>query len=124
MAPCSYKTNQVRFVSCRDLTLVEFWNLFCSCPKYEDGDVKFDFEQSNHVQPWFLTRLKPLDHLELNQFMHNEDVEIAYGSGGEEIANEVVVGDNIIVTISTNEGFLIILINTPVHMVKEHFTDE
>jgi hypothetical protein len=56
--------------------------------------------------------------------MHNEDVEIAYGSGGEEIANEVVVGDNIIVTISTNEGFLIILINTPVHMVKEHFTDE
>lgn len=71
-----------------------------------------------------MTRLKPLDHLELNQFMHNEDVEIAYGSGGEEIANEVVVGDNIIVTISTNEGFLIILINTPVHMVKEHFTDE
>jgi hypothetical protein len=56
--------------------------------------------------------------------MHNVNVEIAYGNGGEEMANEVVVGDNITVMISTNEGFWIILVSTPVHMVKEHFTNE
>jgi hypothetical protein len=40
------------------------------------------------------------------------------------MANEVVVGDNIVVMISANEGFWIILVSRPVHMVKEHFTNE
>jgi hypothetical protein len=38
--------------------------------------------------------------------MHNANVKIAYGSGGEEMVDEVVMGDNIVVMRSTNEGFL------------------
>jgi hypothetical protein len=56
--------------------------------------------------------------------MHNAGAKIVYGSGGEEMANEVVVGDNIVVMISANEGFWIILVSTLVHMVKVHFTNE
>jgi hypothetical protein len=42
--------------------LVEFQDLFYSCPKCEDGDAEFDYEKSSHVQPWCLIRLKPLNH--------------------------------------------------------------
>jgi hypothetical protein len=56
--------------------------------------------------------------------MHNADVEIAYGNGGEEMANEVVMGDNIVVMSFVDEGFWIMLVCTLVHMVKEHFMDE
>jgi hypothetical protein len=56
--------------------------------------------------------------------MHNADVEIAYGNGGEEMADEVVMGDNIVVMSFVDEIFWIMLLNTPVHMVKEHFMDE
>ncbi len=71
-----------------------------------------------------MTRLKPLDRLELQQFMHNADVEIACGNGGEGMADEVVMGDNIVVMNSSNEGFWIMLVSTLIHMVKEHFMDQ
>jgi hypothetical protein len=50
---------------------------------------------------------------------------VEYGSGGEEMANDVVVGDNIVVLcqISTYEFFWIMPIDIPIHMVKEHFID-
>ncbi len=39
------------------------------------------------------------------------------------MANEVVVGNNIDMLSSTNKGFSIMLVDTPIHMVKEHFTN-
>ncbi len=39
------------------------------------------------------------------------------------MVNEVVVGNNIDMLSSTNKGFWIMLVDTPIHMVKEHFTN-
>jgi hypothetical protein len=40
------------------------------------------------------------------------------------MANEVVVGGNIVVLNFACEGFWIILVEAPIQMVKEHFTNE
>jgi hypothetical protein len=72
-----------------------------------------------------LTRLKPIHRLEARQILENVDAEVEHGSGGEEMANDVVMGDNIVVLcqISTYEFFWIMPIDIPIHMVKEHFID-
>jgi len=43
-----------------------------------------------------LTKLKHVHQLEAKQILQNAYVEVEYGSGGEEMADVVVVGDNII----------------------------
>ncbi len=72
-----------------------------------------------------MTRLKPIHRLEARQILENVNAKVEYGSGGEEMADDVVVGDNIAVLcqISTYEIFWIMLIDIPIHMVKEHFID-
>jgi hypothetical protein len=52
-------------------------------------------------------------------------VEYGTGGGGEEMANDVVVGDNIAILCqsSTYKNFWIMLIDIPIHMVKYHFID-
>jgi hypothetical protein len=55
--------------------------------------------------------------------MQNADAKIAYGSGGEEMANEVVVGDNTTMLSSTYEGLWIMLVKALIHMVKETFAN-
>jgi hypothetical protein len=49
---------------------------------------------------------------------------VEYGNGGEEMVDDVVVGDNITMLCqsSSNENFWIMFVDTPIHMVKEHFT--
>jgi hypothetical protein len=39
------------------------------------------------------------------------------------MADEVVVGNNIDMLSSTNKGFWIMLVDTPIHMVKKYFTN-
>jgi hypothetical protein len=53
--------------------------------------------------------------------MQNAYAKIAYGNGGEEMVDEVIVGDNITMLNSANKGFWIMLVETLVHMVKETF---
>ncbi len=47
-------------------------------------------------------------------------MEVTYVSGGGG-RDEIIVGDNIVNFV--DEGFWIMLVDTPVHMVKEHFID-
>lgn len=56
--------------------------------------------------------------------MHGLD-EMEFGLGGEEMAHDLVVGDNIIVMCQTSrdESFWIMLIDQPMCMVIEHFMD-
>jgi hypothetical protein len=49
--------------------------------------------------------------------MQNENAKFAYGSGGEKMADEVVVGDNITMLNFANGGFWIMLVEALVHMV-------
>jgi hypothetical protein len=56
--------------------------------------------------------------------LHNVIAKVEYGNGGEEMVDDVVVGDNITMLCqsSSNENFWIMFVDTPIHMVKEHFT--
>jgi hypothetical protein len=69
--------------------------------------------------------MKPIHQLEARQILQNPDAKVEYGSGGEEMADDVVMGDNITMLCqnSIDESFWIMLVDTHVHMVKEHFTD-
>ncbi len=69
-------------------------------------------------------RLKPINCLEVREAMHGLN-EMKFGMGGEEMAHDLVVGDNIIVMCqtSTDESFWIMLVDQPMHMVTEHFVN-
>ncbi len=98
----SHKAHQVQFASPQDLTLVEFRNLSCHCP-----------------------RLKPMNCVETREIMHNEDEELEFGVNGEGMVDGVVVGDNITLLCQSggNETFWIMLGDTLVNRVVEHFID-
>jgi len=101
------------------LTLIEHQDLSCQCPKCEDAKLEFPREQSFHVQPWTLTRLKAINRVEVREAMVNLNDPMEFGSGGEEMAKDVLVGDNIVVFCQSfaNESFWIMIVDKPLHMV-------
>jgi hypothetical protein len=77
------------------------------------------------VQPWTLTQLKPINKVEVNQATNNYDELVKFKSGGEEMVEYVLVGDNIDVLCQSfaNENFWIKLVDKPLHLVTQHFID-
>jgi hypothetical protein len=67
--------------------------------------------------------LKPIHQLEARRNVQNVNVEVEYGNGGEEMDDDVG-GDNVAMLCQSSiyENFWIMLVDTPIHMVKEHFT--
>jgi hypothetical protein len=61
------KAHQVQSVSPQNLTLVEFQNLSCHCP-----------------------RLKPMNCVETREIMRNEDEEVDFGVNGEGMVDGVL----------------------------------
>ncbi len=61
----------------------------------------------------------------MKEVMVNLNDPMEFGSGGEEMAKDVLVGDNIVVFCQSfaNESFWIMLIDKPLHMVIRHFND-
>jgi hypothetical protein len=58
--------------------------------------------------------------------MLNYDEPMEFGNGGEEMAKDVLLSDNIVVLCQssrTDENFWIMLVDKPLHMVTQHFTD-
>jgi hypothetical protein len=57
--------------------------------------------------------------------MENLDEQVEFGSGGEEMVEDVCVGDNTVVMChsSLNESVWVMLIDKPLTMVKEHLID-
>ncbi len=57
--------------------------------------------------------------------MCDSNQEIEFKTRGEQMANDLVVGDNIVVVCqsSTNESFQLFLCDKMVHIVKESFID-
>jgi hypothetical protein len=69
---------------------------------------------------------KVFNHFEMRQMLHDAKAEMEYGSGREEMADDVVVGDNIAMlcqSSTSDENFWIMLVDTTIHMVKKHFID-
>ncbi len=63
--------------------------------------------QVSHVLPWQLIRLKPTNHVELQASSNDLDEEIEFGSGGEQMAKDVHVGNNVAIRceFSSDEDF-------------------
>jgi hypothetical protein len=57
--------------------------------------------------------------------MVNPSDPMEFGNGMKEMAEDVVVGDNIVVLCRSfvDESFWIMLVNKPLHMVIQHFKD-
>jgi hypothetical protein len=57
--------------------------------------------------------------------MVNPNDPMEFGNGGEGMAEEVLVGDNIVVLCQSfvDESFWIMLVNKPLSMVTQHFKD-
>lgn len=58
--------------------------------------------------------------------MLNYDEPMEFGNGGEEMAKDVLLSDNIVVLCQssrTDENFWIMLVDKPLHMVTQHLTD-
>jgi hypothetical protein len=69
---------------------------------------------------------KVFNHFEMRQMLHDAKAEMEYGSGREEMADDVVVGDNIAMlcqSSTSDENFWIMFVDTTIHMVKKHFID-
>jgi hypothetical protein len=63
--------------------------------------------QVSHVLPWQLIRLKPINHVELQASSNDLDEEIEFGSGGEQMAKDVHIGNNVAIRceFSSDEDF-------------------
>jgi hypothetical protein len=57
--------------------------------------------------------------------MVNPSDPMEFGNGEEEMAEDVLVGDNIAVLCQSfvDESFWIMLVNKPLYMVTQHFKD-
>jgi hypothetical protein len=57
--------------------------------------------------------------------MENLDEQVDFCSGGEEMVEDVCVGDNIVVMCHSfpNENLRVMLVDTPLTIVKEHLVD-
>lgn len=75
--------------------MIEHRDLSCQCLKCEDANLDFPCEHSFCVQPWTLTWLKLTNRVEVREAMVNPNDPMEFGSGGEEIAKDVLMGDNI-----------------------------
>jgi hypothetical protein len=69
--------------------------------------------------------LKPINRVEVREAMVNPNDLMEFGSGGEEIAKDVLMGDNIDVFCQSfaNESFWIMLVDKPLPMMTWHFKD-
>ncbi len=81
--------------------------------------------QIGHVTPWKLIWLKPTNPFDVQVAFDQSIDEINYGNGGEEMAKDVHIGDNVAIRCqtSTNEDYQILLCDKGLHMIQEGFTD-
>jgi hypothetical protein len=122
----SRRAHQVRSVCPRDPTLIEYRDSSCFCLSCLDSTLQFPCENAVHVQPWTLARLSPIDRATAREVLEDAEEEIEYGAGGEDMADAVVVGDNIAIkceSSSDDENFWILIVDKPLHMVQTTFKD-
>lgn len=120
----SRQQHQVRSVSCKDPTLIQFRPLSCFCWACSEYNTDFGCHQKSHVGQWSLRRLKPQSSSQV-RLLYDSDEEVQAGSGGESIAEAVSIGNNVAVRAHSvdDESFWIMLVDKGVHEVENSFTD-
>ena len=121
---CSRQQHQVRSVSRKDPTLIQFRPLSCFCWACFEYDSTFACHQKAHVGPWTLRRLKPQCSSQV-RLLYDSDEEVEAGSGREWIAEDVSIGNNVAVRANSvdDETFWIMLVDKGIHEVQNEFTD-
>jgi hypothetical protein len=68
-----------------------------------------------------LIRLKPINHAKLRTSFNDPNEEIEFGNGGEQMAKDVHVGNNVAVKceFSSDEDFRILLCDKGLHMIQQ-----
>ncbi len=63
--------------------------------------------------------------MEIRQTTNNYDELTKFGSGGEDMVEDVLIGDNITILCQSyvDESFWIMLVDKPLHLVTQHFID-
>lgn len=114
--------HQVRSVSHRDPTLIQFRQLSCFCVSCVDIDPNSDCINCDHVPSWALRRLKPKVSSQVRA-MYDCNDEILLGGS---IADAIKVGENVAVRVdpTSDESFWLMLIDKGVHVVDVAFTDD
>ncbi len=81
--------------------------------------------QASHIKPWQLIQLKPTNVVEVREAFHDPIDEIEFGSRGEEMVENVQLGDNVAIRCqtSTYEEYWILLYDKGLHMIQYHFID-
>jgi hypothetical protein len=122
--PGSRQQHQVRSVSCKDPTLIQFRVLSCFCWSCSEMDTDFPCYQRSHVGPWTLRRMKPQSSSQA-RLLYDLDEEVEAGSGGEWISEDVSIGNNIAIRADStdDESFWIMLVDKGLHVVQTEFTD-
>ncbi len=117
------KLHQVRFVSHKDPTICQFQHLSCLCMACVDCSPKFVCVHKYHVPEWTLMKLRPKNPLQVKEMMYDSDEKIEAGIGGEWIANNLHLSDNVLVPTPTNKPFWLMLVDKGVHTILESFED-
>jgi hypothetical protein len=73
------------------------------------------------VPPWTLARLKPVNCHDVGDIIRECNQEIKFGSRQEKIANDLVVGDNVVVVC---ESFWLLLCDKHVHSVRKSYIND
>lgn len=100
----SRKLHHVQSVSNKNPTLGQFQQLFCLCMHCIDCNLESLCAHRDHVLEWTLTRLKPKNPLKVSEMIYESDKEIKASIGGEWIADNLHLGDNI--TVPTSRAIL------------------
>ena len=121
----SLEAHQARSKSHTDPTLVEWRDLSCFCLACESGLETDLCDNRAHVQKWKLTRMRPKNKYLAREAYMEVDEEIEYGDGGQEMADDVCVGDNVAIKCETHgeEEFWILLIDQSAHILDEDVVD-
>jgi hypothetical protein len=113
--------HQVRSLTLLDPTLIQFRQLSCSCLACTARTPNFDCEQAEHVPPWHLYRLEPLN---TRDAMYDSEEEFDAQTDIERICEDVQVGKNVAVpTNLPDEPFWLLICDKAVHVVQESFID-
>lgn len=119
------KMHQVRYVSHKDLTLLQCHELISFCMHCVDRNAELLCEALHHVPEWSLKRLKPLNTTDVRSMMYDFKEEFEARSGGEWIVEVVQVGDNVVICANnfTYESFWLMIVHKGVHIVFTPFKD-
>ncbi len=86
-----------------------------------DNNLELQCEQIHLVPPWIFARLKHVNCHDVRDRIRECNQEIKFGSRGEQIVDDLVVGDNVVVIC---ESFWLLLCDKLVHSVKKSYIDD